>query len=184
MSEHTGYVGVIEGLWASVVLSGLGYLAWSCQVPLGSWLTGLWLRLAERYRPGDHLEFEGISGHLQRITARGAELCTLDGETMLVPNDLLVRSRVLVREQGASLPLKTCLTIGYERDLGQSRRCLEDVLAQLSTPDRSQPRRVGIRELTPDGVVFELSWWNQADADPRESVFEVRTAVARALEAA
>jgi len=177
-------VGVIEVLWTSVVLSGLGYLAWSWQSQLVSLCTGLWLRLAERYRPGDHLEFEGVSGHLQRITARGAELFTLDGATMVVPNDVLARGRVQVREQGASLLLKTCTTVGYQHDLGQSRRCLEHVLSGLTTPDRSQPRRVGVRDLTPEGVVFELSWWNHAEADPRESVFEVRTAVARALEAA
>lgn len=177
-------MGVIEVLWTSVVLSGLGYLAWSWQTQLVNYWTGLCLRLTDRYRPGDHLEFEGISCHLQRITARGAEVCTLEGDTMLVPNEVLARSRVLVREQGASLPLKTCTTVGYGCDLGQSRRRLEAVLSGLTTPDLAQPRRVGIRELTPEGVVFELSWWNQANADPRESVFEVRTAVARALEAA
>lgn len=161
-------MGVIELLWSCVGLAGLAYLAWTSQSRLGNLWAGLWLR----YRPGDLLEFEGISCHLRRITARGAEMCTLEGDLMLVPNDFLARTRVRVRQQGTSVLVKTCVVVGFEHDLGVSRRRLEEALRGHSKA------RVGVREITPDGVIFELSWWTRPESDPREAIFEVRAALA------
>ena len=117
--------------------------------------------LAERsLRIGDHVRVDGFEGMVTEINARFTVVRSQTGRESIVPNEMLVSSRVENLSLADSLVYQsTKVQVGYDSDVGQ-------VIALLTQAALAQPRvlrdpepSVQLSEFAPDGLEFTVVYW-------------------------
>ncbi|MBE2264440.1 MAG: mechanosensitive ion channel [Burkholderiaceae bacterium] len=142
--------------------------------------------LAERsLRIGDNVKVDGFEGRITNINARYAVIRSLSGSESIVPNEMLITSRV----ENLSLadPLiwqSTSVTVGYDSDVTLVMNLLQE--AALSQPRvlREPAPSAALAAFAADGLQFTLGYWI---ADPQNGQLNLRSminlAILRALQA-
>lgn len=117
--------------------------------------------LAERsLRIGDHVRVDGFEGMVTEINARYSVVHSQTGRESIVPNEMLVSSRVENLSLADSLVYQsTKVQVGYDSDVPQ-------VIALLTQAALAQPRvlrdpepTVQLSEFAPDGLEFTVVYW-------------------------
>lgn len=117
--------------------------------------------LAERsLRIGDHVRVDGFEGMVTEINARYSVVHSQTGRESIVPNEMLVSSRVENLSLADSLVYQsTKVQVGYDSDVAQ-------VIALLTQAALAQPRvlrdpepTVQLSEFAPDGLEFTVVYW-------------------------
>ena len=113
-----------------------GGIALSLRETLANLWGGLALQLDNTYRIGDWLRVEGAMGQVVGIRWRYTSLATNNGETLIIPNALLVRNRmnVLARRGDLRIPWRRPveISVGYE---WPPSRVIEVIDAALARAD-------------------------------------------------
>jgi small-conductance mechanosensitive channel len=117
--------------------------------------------LAERsLRIGDHVRVDGFEGMVTEINARFTVVRSQTGRESIVPNEMLVSSRVENLSLADSVVYQsTKVQVGYDSDVVQ-------VMALLTQAALAQPRvlrdpepTVQLSEFAPDGLEFTVVYW-------------------------
>ncbi|MCF8148083.1 MAG: mechanosensitive ion channel [Sulfuritalea sp.] len=117
--------------------------------------------LAERsLRIGDHVRVDGFEGMVTEINARYSVVRSQTGRESIVPNEMLVSSRVENLSLADSVVYQsTKVQVGYDSDVAQ-------VIALLTQAALAQPRvlrdpqpSVQLSEFAPDGLEFTVVYW-------------------------
>jgi small-conductance mechanosensitive channel len=117
--------------------------------------------LAERsLRIGDHVRVDGFEGMVTEINARFTVVRSQTGRESIVPNEMLVSSRVENLSLADSVVYQsTKVQVGYDSDVAQ-------VIALLTQAALAQPRvlrdpepTVQLSEFAPDGLEFTVVYW-------------------------
>ncbi len=117
--------------------------------------------LAERsLRIGDHVRVDGFEGMVTEINARYTVVRSQTGRESIVPNEMLVSSRVENLSLADSVVYQsTKVQVGYDSDVAQ-------VIALLTQAALVQPRvlrdpepSVQLSEFAPDGLEFTVVYW-------------------------
>jgi small-conductance mechanosensitive channel len=178
------FVGLMVALTAvGIDLTALSVLGGAIGVGIGFGLQKLasnyvsgFVILAERsLRIGDMVSVDGFEGAITDIRARFTVIRSLTGQESIVPNEMLLISRV----ENLSLAdtriwQSTTVGVGYNSDV----HLVSDLLLQAA---RSQERvlvdpgpSVSLREFGADGLVFVVGYWIQ---DPENGRMNVLSAV-------
>lgn len=91
--------------------------AFAMQDTLGNVLGGLFLELDRSLAKGDWIRLDDLSGRVKEITWRHTAIRTRNGETVVVPNSLLMKSRYTVIGNPDSTPVRWRRWIWFEVDL-------------------------------------------------------------------
>ena len=178
------FVGMMVALSAvGIDLTALSVLGGAIGVGVGFGLQKLaanyvsgFVILAERsMRIGDYVRVEGIEGVITHINARFTVVRALNGSESIVPNELLITSRVENLSLADTLLYQsTSLTLPYSVDVDQARTLLlAAALAQprvLPTPAPS----VMLTQFGADGLEFTLGYWLN---DPANGMGNLRSDV-------
>ena len=117
--------------------------------------------LAERsLRIGDHVRVDGFEGMVTEINARFTVVRSQTGRESIVPNEMLVSSRVENLSLADSVVYQsTKVQVGYDSDVAQ-------VVGLLTQAALAQPRvlrdpepTVQLSEFAPDGLEFTVVYW-------------------------
>ena len=117
--------------------------------------------LAERsLRIGDHVRVDGFEGMVTEINARFTVVRSQTGRESIVPNEMLVSSRIENLSLADSVVYQsTKVQVGYDSDVAQ-------VIALLTQAALAQPRvlrdpepTVQLSEFAPDGLEFTVVYW-------------------------
>lgn len=117
--------------------------------------------LAERsLRIGDHVRVDGFEGMVTEINARFTVVRSQTGRESIVPNEMLVSSRVENLSLADSVVYQsTKVQVDYDSDVAQ-------VIALLTQAALAQPRvlrdpepTVQLSEFAPDGLEFTVVYW-------------------------
>ncbi len=117
--------------------------------------------LAERsLRIGDHVRVDGFEGMVTEINARFTVVRSQTGRESIVPNEMLVSSRIENLSLADSVVYQsTKVQVGYDSDVAQ-------VIALLTQAALAQPRvlrdpepSVQLSEFAPDGLEFTVVYW-------------------------
>jgi small-conductance mechanosensitive channel len=182
------FVGLIVALSAvGIDLTALSVLGGAIGVGIGFGLQKLaanyvsgFVILAERsMRIGDSVRVDNFEGIITDINARYTVIRSLVGRESIVPNEILITSRV----ENLSLAdprvwQSTVVSVAYESDVDQ-------VIQLLSEAARSQPRvltepapSVALSAFGADGLEFTLGYWI---ADPENGQLNLRSLINRAI---
>ncbi len=113
---HAG-IPVSQLLTTSAVVTAV--LAFSLQDTLGNLLGGLALELDDAFSLGDWIKVDDVAGRIVEIRWRSTSVETRNGETVVIPNSVLIRSRIFVVGKRTDQPLQWRRWIWFHVDFEQ-----------------------------------------------------------------
>ena len=178
------FVGLLVALSAvGINLSALSVLGGAIGVGIGFGLQKLaanyvsgFVILAERsMRIGDNVRVDGFEGLITQINARYTVIRSLTGRESIVPNEMLITSRVEnLSLADASVWQSVVVSVGYDTDVDLVMRLLKQATLNhkrvLTDPEPS----VALSNFGADGLEFTVGYWI---ADPENGSLNLKSLI-------
>jgi small-conductance mechanosensitive channel len=185
------FLGLIIALSAvGIDLTALSVLGGAIGVGIGFGLQKLasnyvsgFVILAERsMRIGDNVRVDNFEGRISDINARYTVIRSLGGRESIVPNEVLITTRV----ENLSLAdtrvwLSTVVSVAYDSDVGLVMRLLEGAALAQPRVVRDPGPSAALSAFGVDGLEFTLGYWID---DPENGQLGLRSAINLAILAA
>ena len=178
------FVGLLIALAAvGIDLTALSVLGGAIGVGLGFGLQKLaanyisgFVILAERsMRIGDNVRVDNFEGRITQINARYAVIRSLTGRESIVPNELLITSRVENLSLADALVWQsTVVSVAYDSDVDLVMRLLEQAALNQQRVLRQPAPAVALSAFGTDGLEFTVGYWI---ADPENGTLNLRSLV-------
>ena len=178
------FVGLLIALASvGIDLTALSVLGGAIGVGLGFGLQKLaanyisgFVILAERsMRIGDNVRVDNFEGRITQINARYAVIRSLTGRESIVPNELLITSRVENLSLADALVWQsTVVLVAYDSDVTLVMRLLEEAALNQQRVLRVPAPAVALSAFGTDGLEFTLGYWI---ADPENGTLNLRSLV-------
>jgi small-conductance mechanosensitive channel len=178
------FVGLLIALAAvGIDLTALSVLGGAIGVGLGFGLQKLaanyisgFVILAERsMRIGDNVRVDNFEGRITQINARYAVIRSLTGRESIVPNELLITSRVENLSLADALVWQsTVVSVAYDSDVDLVMRLLEQAALNQRRVLRQPAPAVALSAFGTDGLEFTVGYWI---ADPENGTLNLRSLV-------
>ena len=178
------FVGLLIALAAvGIDLTALSVLGGAIGVGLGFGLQKLaanyisgFVILAERsMRIGDNVRVDNFEGRITRINARYAVIRSLTGRESIVPNELLITSRVEnLSLADAQVWQSTVVSVAYDSDVSLVMRLLHEAALNQQRVLREPAPAVALSAFGADGLEFTVGYWI---ADPENGTLNLRSLV-------
>lgn len=169
------FVGLLVALTTvGINLSALSVLGGAVGVGIGFGLQKLaanyvsgFVILAERsMRIGDNVRVDGFEGLITQINARYTVIRSLAGRESIVPNEMLITSRVEnLSLADARVWQSTVVSVGYESDVEQVMRLLTQAAVNQTRVLTDPAPSVALTSFGADGLEFKVGYWI---ADPEK----------------
>jgi small-conductance mechanosensitive channel len=132
--------------------------------------------LAERsMRIGDMVRVDNFEGRITDINARYTVIRSLGGRESIVPNEILVTTRVEnLSLADTRLWLSTVVSVSYDSDVKQVQHLLEEATLQHERVLRDPGPSVSMTAFGADGLEFTVGFWI---ADPENGQLAIRSLV-------
>ena len=140
-------------------------IAFAMQDTLGNVLAGLAIQLDNSVQVGDWVKVDGLSGRVRDIRWRSTLLETRDWETVVIPNSMLMKSRVAIlgRREGAPTQWRRILEFMVDPGVPPARviATLEDEMRELAIPNvaRTPAATVVLKGFNEGNLVYELRYF-------------------------
>lgn len=178
------FVGLLIALASvGIDLTALSVLGGAIGVGLGFGLQKLaanyisgFVILAERsMRIGDNVRVDNFEGRITQINARYAVIRSLTGRESIVPNELLITSRVENLSLADALVWQsTVVSVAYDSDVDLVIRLLEQAALNQQRVLREPAPAVALSAFGTDGLEFTVGYWI---ADPENGTLNLRSLV-------
>lgn len=170
-------------LATSAVVTGV--VAFSLQDTLGNIIGGMVLHLEDSFMPGDFINVDKYEGVVREIRWRQTTLETLDGDIVVIPNIILMKSPVTVlgRAQGETHFRAVGFSVYYDRTPGEVIAAVEQAMKEDPPPcvAASPAPYCGIAEFQSNGVGYELRYYLSDLTSPGRTDSAVRAKIYYAL---
>jgi small-conductance mechanosensitive channel len=132
--------------------------------------------LAERsMRIGDNVRIDNFEGRITQINARYAVIRSLTGRESILPNEMLITSRVEnLSLADAQVWQSTVVSVGYDSDVNLVMRLLREAALNQSRVLREPQPSVALSAFGTDGLEFTVGYWM---ADPENGTLNLRSLV-------
>ena len=169
------FVGLLVALSAvGINLSALSVLGGAVGVGIGLGLQKLaanyvsgFVILAERsMRIGDNVRVDGFEGLITQINARYTVIRSLGGRESIVPNEMLIISRVEnLSLADAQVWQSTAVSVGYDSDVALVMQLLLQAAVNQERVLQDPAPSVALTAFGADGLEFKVGYWI---ADPEK----------------
>lgn len=173
----------VTALLAGLSIAGIA-VGFAARDTLENFIAGITILMDRPFRIGDNIQVDGTFGEVDHITLRSTRLRTLNNETMIMPNALMINQKVMNHTLQPRLRIEIPFSIAYREYPAEARAT---VLALFEGDDR-------IHNDLPPTVVVERMGESSVDmilrfhlSDPKLEVpvrFEYVEKVREALRAA
>ena len=152
----------LSGILAtSAVVTGV--VAFSLQDTLGNIIGGMVLHLESSFMPGDWIGVEKYEGIVREVRWRQTTLETLDGDLVVIPNIILMKSPVTVlgRAQGNTRFRAVAFNVYYDRTPGEVTGAVDQALGEYppACVAASPEPYTAVKEFRPGCVVYEVRYY-------------------------
>ena len=178
------FVGLMLALSAvGINLSALSVLGGAIGVGVGFGLQKLaanyvsgFVILAERsMRIGDNVRVDGFEGCITQINARYTVIRSLTGRESIVPNELLITSRVEnLSLADARVWQSTVVSVAYDSDVAQVMQLLKQAALNHERVLRDPGPAVLLSSFGADGLEFTVGYWI---ADPENGSLNLKSLI-------
>lgn len=177
---------IILSLWQVDVgnlLLGAGVLGivlgLAARQTLGAVLAGFVVLFSRPFEVGDWVVIEDNEGTVRDITIVNTRIQTFDGETVVVPNDIVTGTQVVNRSREGRLRVNVDVGVDYEADIPTAVDAAEEAMAAVDLARDSPSPRAVVAEFDDSAVILRMRFWID-DPNPRR-YWQARTAVAQAV---
>jgi small-conductance mechanosensitive channel len=182
------FLGLIVALSAvGIDLTALSVLGGAIGVGIGFGLQKLasnyvsgFVILAERsMRIGDMVRVDNFEGRITDINARYTLIRSVSGRESIVPNEILITSRVEnLSLADAKVWQSTVVSVAYDSDVDQVIDLLNQAARSQSRVLADPPPAASLSAFGPDGLEFTLGYWI---ADPENGQLNLRSLINQAI---
>ncbi len=149
----------LGALFAAGAVFAVG-ISFAFQNVAQNFLSGLILLLERSIKPGDVLEVENTVVRVEHLGIRSTVARTRDDEQIIIPNTVLAQGSVKNYTMEDSLyRVRVAVGVEYGSDMGQVRRVLEQVVADVDWGARSRDPVVLMTAFGSSSVDFDVSVW-------------------------
>lgn len=163
------FVGLLVALSAvGIDLTALSVLGGAVGVGIGlglqklaaNYVSGFVILAEQSVRIGDNVKVDNFEGQVTDINARYTVIRASNGRESIVPNDLLVSSRIEnMSLADPRVAQSTAVSVGYESDVDLVMGLLEAATAKQDRVLRDPPPAVALSAFGADGLEFTVSYW-------------------------
>lgn len=174
----------LSGILAtSAVVTGV--VAFSLQDTLGNIIGGMVLHLDNSFVPGDWIAAENFEGIVREIRWRQTTLETLDGDVVIIPNIILMKSPVTVmgRAEGGKRFRAVSFNVFYDTAPGEVCAAVDAVFREDPPANvaASPAPYCGLKDFQPNCAAYELRYYLSDLSAPGRTDSAVRAKIFYAL---
>ena len=160
-----GGMEISQLLTTSAVITAV--LAFSLQDTLGNLLGGLALEFDDAFNLGDWIKVDDVAGRIVEIRWRSTSVETRNGETVVIPNSVLIRSRISVVGKRSDQPLQWRRWIWFHVDysvdptrvIGLAEQAIR--IAGIAHVSDNPPASCLFMDFDQSSARFALRYWLQ-----------------------
>jgi small-conductance mechanosensitive channel len=160
------------GLNLSGLLVGAGFLGivvgMAARQTLGSMVAGFVLMFSRPFTIGDWVEVGENEGIVTEITIMNTRMRNFDGESIVIPNDIVSNHAVVNRSELGHLRLRLDVAVDYESDPGEAEEVALEAMSGVDSVATSPPPAAIPTEFGASAVVLELRFWIDRPTPPRK----------------
>lgn len=182
------FIGLMLALSAvGIDLTALSVLGGAIGVGVGfglqklaaNYLSGFVILAERSMRIGDNVRVDNFEGRISRINARYTVIRAITGRESIVPNEMLITSRV----ENLSLAdtrvwQSTVVSVAYDSDVNLVMRLLEEAALTESRVLREPAPAIALSNFGADGLEFTVGYWI---ADPENGILNLKSQVNLAI---
>jgi small conductance mechanosensitive channel len=127
-----------------------------------NFLASLLISIQKPFQPNDFIEVAGFQGLVQRVTARGTVLLTVDGNHIQIPNATIYKSIIRNFSANPNARLDFKVGIGYDNATSEAQEIVLKVLQEHSGVLKSPEPLVLVEELIGSCVTLRIYFWIDA----------------------
>ncbi|MFC3959908.1 mechanosensitive ion channel family protein [Halovivax cerinus] len=180
---------IVLGIWVEdigAILVGAGFLGivlgMAAQQTLGSVLSGFVLMFSRPFEIGDWVLIGDVhEGVVTDISIVDTRLRTVDGEYIVLPNDVVGSSAVTNRSHAGRLRLEVEVGVDYAADVERAAALATEIAESVDIVLNAPSPRVATKSLGDSSVVLGVRFW--IDRPRARRAAEARTAVTNAIKA-
>jgi len=131
----------ITPLIAGLSVVGLG-LSLALQGPLSNYAAGLTLIFTKPFKVGDIVELVGQVGEITEIKIPRTEMKTVDGTTVMIPNNKIVGE--IIENFSNWKKIQLSIGVGYKSDIDQAIQIVKDQISKDERVSKEKGILVGI----------------------------------------
>ena len=156
-------------------------VAFAMQDTLGNLLGGLMLEMGDAMQLGDWVRVGDTAGRVEQIRWRVTTIRTRDGERVVLPNSLLMRSSITVQGNPdlEAVRVRRTLNLKVSREVAPSRfiALTEELVSRITLPNVASDRAPNcvLKEIGQAHFSFDLRYWliDPGEDDPTDSAVRV-----------
>ena len=150
----------------SVLGGALGVgLGFGLQKLAASYISGFVILAERSLRIGDNVRLDNFEGRITRINARYSVILSLTGREAIVPNEMLISSRVEnLSLANAQVWQSTVVSVAYSSDVDLVMALMLQAALSQARVLREPAPSVALSNFGADGLEFTLGYW-LADAE-------------------
>jgi small-conductance mechanosensitive channel len=145
----------------SVLGGALGVgLGFGLQKLAASYISGFVILAERSLRIGDNVRLDNFEGRITRINARYSVILSLTGREAIVPNEMLISSRVEnLSLANAQVWQSTVVSVAYDSDVNLVMRLLREAALNQPRVLREPEPLVALSAFGTDGLEFTVGYW-------------------------
>jgi small-conductance mechanosensitive channel len=160
------------GLNLSGLLVGAGFLGivvgMAARQTLGSMVAGFVLMFSRPFTIGDWVELGDQEGIVTEITIMNTRMRNFDGESIVIPNDIVSNHAVINRSEQGHLRLRIEVGVDYETDPDYAEEIITEAIESVESVADSPPPAVIPTRFGDSAVVLEMRFWINRPTPPRK----------------
>ncbi|MCK6481580.1 MAG: mechanosensitive ion channel [Planctomycetaceae bacterium] len=137
---------------------------------LGTLLDGIAMVSERPFEIGDWLEVEGLQGRVDQITWRSTRMITRDQQSVVFPNSLLAKIRIVnLSRPDSLLGVRACVGVHFRHPPAETRDALRRAVLGAPGVERTPAPAIRIKEFLDSDVNWEIRFWIR-DAENLENI--------------
>jgi len=165
MAPNLSPADLIAGMGVSSVAIGFAF-----QDILQNWLAGILILLRQPFEIGDQIIVNDYEGTVEKIKTRATIITTYDGKRVVIPNNTVYNTSVVVKTAHDFIRSQYDVGLGYDENYMEAMKILKETVEKCAGVTGEKPVETLVWDQSDSWLTIRVRWWTKSD---RASVVQV-----------
>ena len=165
MAPNLSPADLIAGMGVSSVAIGFAF-----QDILQNWLAGILILLRQPFEIGDQIIVNDYEGTVEKIKTRATIITTYDGKRVVIPNNTVYNTSVVVKTAHDFIRSQYDVGLGYDENYMDAMKILKETVEKGEGVTSEKPVETLVWDQADSWLTIRVRWWTKSD---RASVVQV-----------
>lgn len=144
-------------------IAGLGVagftIGFALQDIAKNFISGILLLSRQPFNIGDYVKVNDYSGRVKEINVRDTVVETLDGETVIIPNQSVFENPIINYTRSRLRRRSVVIGLGYEEDVHQAKQVFLDAIRNVPGVEGQPEPIIRVEQLGDSALILEALFW-------------------------